>query len=139
MDHRLLAQYTSAWHVGLDESDMTANAVQYDDETYEQYIISIPFKYSVCTTCNGTGHHVNPAIDSHGITDDERSQWPHDESDRYFGGVYDIPCYGCQGSRLVAVLDEQRATKAQKQIYFDICQSKYKDALEKEREVKYGY
>ena len=62
----------------------------------------VPAKFDVCGTCDGKGSHVNPGIDSNGITSDEMWQDPEFAED-YFRGVYDVPCYECHGRRVIAV------------------------------------
>ena len=40
-------------------------------EFCEIYEIAVPIKKEVCPVCEGHGIHVNPAIDSHGISSEE--------------------------------------------------------------------
>ena len=63
----------------------------------------------VCPACHGTGSHVNPSIDSHGISSETFLDDP-DFAEDYFGGVYDVGCYVCGGQNVVPVVDEQRCS-----------------------------
>jgi len=62
----------------------------------------IPAMYGVCPTCDGKGKHVNPSIDSHGISPEEFDEDPGFRED-YFSGMYDVPCVECGGDRVVPV------------------------------------
>lgn len=62
--------------------------------------VSYKAAYVVCPTCDGKGKHVNPAIDSHGISQEEFDEDPEFRSS-YFSGHYDIPCNGCEGRRVI--------------------------------------
>ena len=66
-------------------------------------------KFEVCPRCNGEGKHVNPAIDSHGLSREDFDADPDFEED-YFSGVYDVECYECKGLRVVKVPDWMRLT-----------------------------
>jgi hypothetical protein len=58
-------------------------------------------KFTVCSTCRGTGKTVNPAIDGQGLSrEDFDEQGPEFEAD-YFGGTYDVACRECKGLRVV--------------------------------------
>jgi hypothetical protein len=64
----------------------------------------IPMTYEVCPTCQGKGTHVNPSIDSQGLTQDDFDEDP-DFEENYFGGQYDVRCYECKGARVVPVIN----------------------------------
>ena len=74
----------------------------------------VPTIWEICYRCEGEGNHVNPAVDGNGITPDQFNEDPDFEA-AYFSGVYDVPCYECDGAGKIRVLDEDRATDAQKQ------------------------
>jgi hypothetical protein len=59
-----------------------------------------PAPFVVCPTCQGYGKHVNPAIDSHGLTSEDFDNDP-DFADAYWSGGYDVVCGGCDGDRVV--------------------------------------
>ncbi len=58
--------------------------------------IQLPTKFEICPTCEGRGHHVNPAIDDNGITSDHYrgyaillTPWAESKGRRWYimGGV----------------------------------------------------
>lgn len=51
----------------------------------------------ICGLCRGEGTHVNPAIDSHGLTREDFDDDP-DFAESYFAGHYDVPCVRCSGT-----------------------------------------
>src|SRR3990167_1319759 len=70
--------------------------------------LQLPAKYVVCLRCQGRGTHVNPAIDEHGICEDEWSgpSWSEDEKKAYLNSWYDITCLKCSGMRVTLEVDE---------------------------------
>lgn len=94
----------------FDEKNMTLSF------EIEEQMITLPAKFIVCDVCNGKGSHVNPAIDAHGITQEEYSTWSHEEKDDYFNGGYDVPCMTCHGRRVVPVIDEANIKDDQKEL-----------------------
>lgn len=103
MDHRDLAG-TGAfkWYDDFDEAKMRATATVENDDG-EEVEVEVECVYEVCSTCDGRGSHVNPAIDAHGIGEDEWSEWGDDEREGYLSGRYDVTCYECGGRRVVPV------------------------------------
>jgi hypothetical protein len=73
----------------------------------ENYGVEVPKRRIVCPNCDGTGSHVNRAIDGNGITRDQFDEDPDFEED-YFAGVYDVPCDECHGRNVVEEIDEER-------------------------------
>ena len=67
------------------------------DESVSYFLI--PIEWVVCYTCNGKGSHVNPAIDCGGLTSKDFYDDP-EFADGYHSGVYDVPCYECNGRRV---------------------------------------
>jgi len=118
-DHRDVAANTSKWYQSFDEKTMTVvvevacdEEVQEDlkddlsEEAYklidENGCVTFPMKFVVCPTCNGKGTHVNPSIDAHGITSDEWDRdWSYEDREMYMSGFYNVPCYGCNGKRVM--------------------------------------
>ncbi len=49
-----------------------------------------------CSVCNGTGGHVDPAIDANGITAEQ--QGDIEFMDQYMSGAYDVVCNNCGGA-----------------------------------------
>src|SRR4051812_45033702 len=58
-------------------------------------------RFVVCPTCQGRGTHVNPAIDGHGITQDEMDEQGPDFFDDYMAGAYDGRCTEGGGRNVV--------------------------------------
>lgn len=108
-DHRVRAGERGDWYKSLDESRMKAVVILYgsDDEGDFDEEVEVPVKFEVCSTCDGKGHHVNPSIDAGGISAEQFHDDP-DFAEEYFSGAYDVPCYGCGGRRVEAVLDRDR-------------------------------
>jgi hypothetical protein len=80
--------------------------VLYNDDDSETVL---PTRNEVCPTCEGEGTHVNPSVDSHGISAEEFAEDP-DFADEYFRGMYDVACYECGGKRVVRVVDQEGCT-----------------------------
>lgn len=75
----------------------------------------LPKKREVCPACDGRGSYVNPAIDEHGISPDEFAEDP-DFAEAYFEGRYDIQCAGCNGLRVVDVIDERHLSASERRL-----------------------
>lgn len=88
--------------------------------TLDLYGETFPAKWEVCPRCDGTGKHVNPAVDGNGITRDEMDELGPDFFDDYMSGVYDVACEECNGERLILVLDEDLATPDQVSRYEEL-------------------
>jgi len=61
---------------------------------------STEFEYKVCPLCEGKGSHVNPSIDSSGLTAEDFYEDP-DFFEDYRSGVYNVPCNLCSGLRVI--------------------------------------
>lgn len=96
-----------------DHRTLELEFVLVDAETDEELTVRVPAKYELCRTCQGRGQHVNPSIDSHGISPDEFEEDP-DFRDDYLSGVYDVDCYDCDGRTTLLIPDEDRMTDEQK-------------------------
>jgi hypothetical protein len=81
---------------------------EYLEENEDSDDRKLPICREVCPTCDGTGKHVNPAIDSHGISGEEFANDPGFAED-YFNGVYDVTCYECHGRNVIDAIDYDRA------------------------------
>lgn len=93
----------------VNENNMTLSFTLEDDESVEQEY-TLPVKYEVCDTCRGTGHHVSPSIDAHGIGAEEWEQdWDEDDREKYRSGFYDVACSECKGRHVVPTVDEDAA------------------------------
>lgn len=67
--------------------------------------VEVRAKFVVCPTCEGRGSHVNPSIDASGISGEDFNE-DTEFHDAYFAGVYDVPCYGCRGRRVIPTIDD---------------------------------
>jgi len=85
------------------------------------YQLMLPSKKIVCSRCRGSGKHVNPNIDGHGITSDEMEELGRDFQEDYLSGVYDVQCEECNGSNVIDVVDVDALTNKMR--------SRYNDAL----------
>jgi hypothetical protein len=87
----------------IDEDRMVAFVTDCEDDPGEGGV-RVPIHFEVCETCSGKGTHVNPSIDSGGLSADDFAEDP-DFAESYFAGHYDVPCYECNGQRVVPVID----------------------------------
>lgn len=95
----------------INEQKMTMEVELYDDEGNE-YVATLSIKFEVCPRCNGTGSHINPSIDGHGISAEEwEHDWADEEKEMYMNGGYDVPCYECEGLRVVPEVYKERCNK----------------------------
>lgn len=67
----------------------------------------LPAKRVVCPRCDGSGKHVNEAIDGHGLTSEDFAEDP-DFAESYFSGVYDVTCETCNGNNVIDEVDEEK-------------------------------
>jgi hypothetical protein len=73
--------------------------------------IILPLEWGVCPTCRGEGSHVNPSIDSHGLSAEDFYEDP-DFAESYHRGDYDVPCHECGGNRVVPTSTDPSFIKA---------------------------
>jgi hypothetical protein len=105
-DARVKVAEMGDWFTTFSENTMTAT-VEVMDEDGEDFVeVEVACKMEVCDLCGGRGRHVNPAIDSGGLSREDLE----DEGFRrdYFRGRYDVPCNQCRGRRVVPVVDPKR-------------------------------
>lgn len=77
--------------------------------------VQVPARAEVCPRCEGTGRHVNPAVDGHGISSEEwEHEWDEEGREAYLAGRYDVTCESCGGNNVVLVPDVARCTYTQK-------------------------
>ena len=112
MDHRDFVKERGSWYSGINEQRKVVMAAIHDGYADQE----IPFEWKVCETCDGKGRHVNPSIDSHGLTADDFAEDP-DFAEDYFSGVYDEPCYECHGRKKVPVIDLENMCEDDLAIY----------------------
>ncbi len=123
----------------FNEKEMKISFLHEDDEGFE-WEISLPAKFEVCGTCNGKGRHVNPSIDSHGITAEEwENDWDDESREDYFSGAYDVQCNECKGNRVSPVVDEQNANPVHLNWYYDLLSAHRDSEREAAYERKMGY
>lgn len=84
----------------------------------EEIEISIPAKFALCPKCRGVGSHVNPAVDGHGLSQEDFDQDP-DFQEAYFRGDYDVACHRCAGEKVIKVVDRERASAEDLKAYDD--------------------
>jgi len=70
----------------------------------------VPITFEVCPVCEGTGSHVNPSIDSHGLSGEDFAEDP-DFAESYFRGDYDVPCNLCNGANVIPVCQDEQVRK----------------------------
>lgn len=95
----------------------TIELTVFAEEGHEVELV-LPAKWALCPRCRGAGSHVNPAIDGNGISPEEFREDP-DFEEAYFSGVYDVACHRCAGEKVIAVLDREKATKAELVLFDD--------------------
>lgn len=76
----------------------------FKDKVDDNYCVPIPIEFQLCDLCRGKGTHVNPSIDSNGITEEDWHDWDDDEKEGYFNGMYDVDCYCCGGEKVVPII-----------------------------------
>lgn len=89
MDGRDRASSQRWW----DSIDAVGETVRFDGRR-------IPIKFVVCPTCRGRSQYVNPAIDSHGLTQDDFDADP-DFMDDYRSGRFNVRCEHCRGASVI--------------------------------------
>jgi RecJ-like exonuclease len=133
MDCRDVAVRKEKWYT-LDEKNMVFTINKDEEE------IKIPARYEVCSVCEGKGSHVNPSVDSNGITADEwYREWNHESREDYLGGLYDVECFECKGKRVVPVPNRDYTNPNDLYIWDKLEEDSYNSAYEEINEMKYGY
>jgi len=157
MDHRYVAIHTNKWWKSYDERKrtVTVDVSDYicdfeDEDNFEELMklvedgcVTLPLSFEVCGTCNGFGSHVNPDIDSHGITAEEWDRdWSYEDRDNYFSGLYDVTCYECNGNKVVPEIVSSYLSDSQKKILEIIDNQRSslaQDARDRCKEIEMGY
>tara|TARA_R110000803_G_C11778593_1_gene296299 strand:+ start:132 stop:503 length:372 start_codon:yes stop_codon:yes gene_type:complete len=107
--------------------------ILYTDNDEELYL---PTHKQVCGLCEGKGSHVNPSIDSNGLS----SELMQDSEfmDSYMNGVYDVRCYECNGSNVVDAVDFSQLSEDQaKQYLIQLEEERYHE-IEHQSELRMG-
>lgn len=109
---RAALECMNAYHDSRECDAVEAPVLYLEDGTEKK----LPMKWAVCHVCNGKGTHVNPSIDSGGLTSEDFAEDP-DFAEEYFAGTYDQTCNACKGRTTVAVVDEDRISPADLKLY----------------------
>jgi hypothetical protein len=67
----------------------------------------LPWKWEVCSVCNGEGKHVAAGVDSSGLSAEDFAEDP-DFAEAYFDGAYDVECSRCKGRSTEKVIDWEK-------------------------------
>jgi len=141
MDRRDRVARYGTWYSRFDDKRMVIIVEDYDNSginSEEKSIeLEFPAKLEVCDTCEGKGKHVNPSIDSEGISAEEFSEDP-DFAEEYMSGSYDVTCYECKGLRVVPGLNDECMSELQKKQAESIIEDFYDGIRENESERRYG-
>jgi len=97
----------------------------------------IPAEYQVCDVCDGKGTHVNPGIDSHGLSREDFDADP-DFAEDYFSGAYDVTCNNCNGRNVEPVVAWERLDPDTRKIVEEFIDDHYAYQRECEAERRYG-
>lgn len=139
MDHREVAGLTHNWYKSIDERRMMAKVdiCREEEETGEEIEeeIEVSFSWVICPTCKGSGKHVNPSIDAHGISQEEFDMDPTFAED-YANGFYDVTCYGCKGRRVIAMPDGETENG---RLAIEKMEEKRRWAADEARAIRMGY
>jgi hypothetical protein len=142
MDCRDSENICGKWYESFDQTRMTFTIIEYGEENSEGELeekeIELPAMWELCGLCQGRGSHVNPSIDSCGISNEDFAEDP-DFRESYFSGAYDVPCYRCSGRTTEPVVNEEGLSEEVKKLYHETIQNHYDDIREREAEIKYGY
>ena len=140
MDHRDIQSRVSSWYDNFDECTMIATIDELEFNGNIKERISVFCRFEVCPTCEGKGSHVNPSIDSHGITGEEWDRdWSYEDRENYMTGFYDVDCYECHGKRVVPVPDENHNRSGLLRDISKLQEAKVSLAHERIREIEMGY
>ncbi len=100
--------------------------------------VEIPTKFEMCQRCQGSGTHVNPAVDGNGLSQEDFDEAGPEFRDDYMAGVYDVPCYECQGKRVVMIPDRDKLTKEERAAWYQQVKELADMAAEEEAERRMG-
>lgn len=104
-DHRVIAGNKQDWYTTINKSKMLATVECEDENGITE--VEVKICYEVCPTCSGKGSHVNPSIDSNGLSAEDFYEDPDFRHD-YCSGMYDVTCYECKGERVVPAMDRNK-------------------------------
>jgi hypothetical protein len=137
MDSRDREAQDGKWYDSFSQTDMTITVTLYDDD--EELEAVFPAKFVVCGLCNGKGRHVNPGIDSEGITGSEMEELGSEFEETYFSGGFDVDCYRCNSKRVEPEIDEEEVNRSEElKKNYELLLAKWEDdsAYEAERDAE---
>lgn len=137
MDNRYVAYHRHKWWDEFDEKTMTVVVTYWVGDAEVEGVV-LPVKFEVCPTCKGRGTHVNPSIDSHGLSREDFDEDPDFRRD-YFSGAYNVDCYECGGRRVVPVLLEEQCSPEVVREVKNHIESLEREAYEESRNAEMGY
>lgn len=88
--------------------------------------LAFPARFAVCCRCRGTGKHVNPSIDGHGLGAEDFAD--EDFREAYFAGDYDVVCHECRGERVVEEIDDHCLSRKQQAYLGAVERAAHEDA-----------
>ena len=77
----------------------------------------------ICPACKGDGKHVNPDIDSHGLTESDMDRLGPDFYEDYRSGLYDVFCKVCNRTgkiRKSQLKDLEAAAQARQEMAYEM-------------------
>jgi hypothetical protein len=138
MDPRDKEAMDGKWYDHISEKNMTICVILFDDDENE-FEAFFPFNYKICDLCQGKGRHVNPGIDSEGITGSEMEELGSEFEETYFSGGFDVDCYRCNSKRVEPEIDEEEVNRSEElKKNYELLLAKWKDdsAYEAERDAE---
>ncbi len=119
---------------------MSAAEIRFEVENQEGELVELvlPATWVVCSRCSGKGTHVNPAVDGNGLTQEDFDEAGPEFRDDYMAGVYDVPCYECNGARSILVPDRAKLTKEERVAWYEQVRELADMAAEEEAERRMG-
>ena len=138
MDCRDRENICGKWYESFDKDRMTFTVIKYDDEDESEEEIELPAMWELCGLCQGRGTHVDPSIDSCGISNEDFAEDPGFR-ESYFSGAYDVSCYRCNGRTTEPTVNVDSLSKEHKAFYEGLIEDHYNGIAERESEIKYGY
>ncbi|MBD3404333.1 hypothetical protein GF420_15695 [candidate division GN15 bacterium] len=138
-DYRVTSANNKWYDEGsFNEENMEALVTFYDYDTDEEVVLKVPCVYEACHVCKGKGKHVNPSIDSHGLTSRDLAEDP-DFRDSYFRGAFDVTCYTCEGKRVTPEPHWEMLEEDIKKKLYKKREDEAFYARERAAEMRYGY
>lgn len=119
----------------MDRREGPLATVRHFEELYE---VRLPTHKIVCPTCDGKGSHVNPSIDSGGISTSDECWEDEDFRVSYFDGSYDVTCHECGGRNVVDEVDEVTCPPELLEQWIGYCNGVAEDRAVQAMEMRMG-